>query len=45
MGAAPSGNSLRWTGIIISRFANGKIAEEWAEFDALNFSQQLSLRS
>lgn len=41
MGAAPSGNELRWTAIIISRFVNGKIAEEWAEFDALSFSQQL----
>ncbi|HXD19678.1 MAG TPA: ester cyclase [Vicinamibacterales bacterium] len=42
MGVAPSGNDLRWTAIIISRFVNGKIAEEWAEFDALSFSQQLS---
>ena len=42
MGVAPSGNELRWTAIIISRFVDGKIAEEWAEFDALSFSQQLS---
>jgi predicted ester cyclase len=42
MGAAPSGNSLRWTAMIMSRFVDGKIAEEWAEFDALSFSQQLS---
>ena len=42
MGAPPSGNQLKWTAIIISRFVDGKIAEEWAEFDALSFSQQLS---
>jgi predicted ester cyclase len=42
MGAAPSGNEIRWTAIIISRFVDGKIAEEWSEFDALSFSQQLS---
>jgi predicted ester cyclase len=42
MGVAPSGNELRWTAIIISLFDDGKIAEEWAEFDALSFSQQLT---
>jgi predicted ester cyclase len=42
MGVAPSGNELRWTAIIISRFVDRKIAEEWAEFDALSFSQQLN---
>ena len=42
MGVAPSGNQMKWTAIVISRFVNGKIAEEWAEFDALSFSQQLS---
>jgi predicted ester cyclase len=44
MGAAPSGNEIRWTALIMSRFVGGKIAEEWAEFDALSFSQQLSTR-
>lgn len=42
MGAVPSGNEIRWTAIIMSRFVDGKIAEEWSEFDALSFSQQLS---
>ena len=41
LGAPPSGNEIRWTVIIVSRFVDGKIAEEWAEFDALSFSQQL----
>jgi predicted ester cyclase len=44
MGAAPTGNEIRWTALIMSRFVGGKIAEEWAEFDALSFSQQLSTR-
>ena len=42
MGAPPTGNDMRWSAIIISRFVDGKIAEEWAEFDALSFSQQLT---
>jgi predicted ester cyclase len=41
MGVAPSGNQLKWTAIVVSRFVGAKIAEEWAEFDALSFSQQL----
>jgi predicted ester cyclase len=44
MGAAPTGNEIQWTAIIMSRFVGGKIAEEWAEFDALSFSRQLSAR-
>ena len=43
MGVPPSGNQLRWTAIVISRFVEGKIAEEWGEFDALSFSQQLNV--
>jgi predicted ester cyclase len=43
MGAAPTGNELKWTAVIISRFVDGKIAEEWVEFDALSFLQQLGI--
>jgi predicted ester cyclase len=43
LGAPSTGKGLRWTGIIISRFENGKIAEEWAEFDGLALLQQLGL--
>jgi predicted ester cyclase len=43
MGAAPTGKELNWRAVIISRFENGKIAEEWAEFDALSFLQQLGV--
>ena len=41
MGAAPTGKELKWSAISITRFVDGKIAEEWVEFDALNFLQQL----
>jgi predicted ester cyclase len=41
MGAAPSGKEIRWRAIVISRIVNGQIAEEWVEFDALSFMQQL----
>jgi predicted ester cyclase len=43
MGATPTGKNLKWTAIIISRLVGGKIAEEWAEFDALSFLQQLGV--
>lgn len=43
MGAAPTGKTIKFTGVVISRFVDGKIAEEWAEFDALSFLQQLGL--
>ena len=41
MGAAPTGKDLTWSAIVISRFENGKIAEEWASFDAFDFMQQI----
>src|SRR6185436_1899212 len=41
MGAAPTGKELKWSAISIARFVDGRIAEEWVEFDALNFLQQL----
>ena len=44
MGAPGSGKRISWTAIIISRFSGRKIAEEWVEFDALSFSQQLRER-
>ena len=41
MGAAPTGKTIKFTAVVISRFVGGKIAEEWVEFDALSFLQQL----
>ena len=43
MGAAPTGKEIKWTVIVISRFEDGKIAEEWAEFDALSLLQQIGV--
>jgi predicted ester cyclase len=43
MGATPTGKNLKWTAVVISRFVDGKIAEEWVEFDALSFLQQLGV--
>ena len=43
MGGVPTGEEIYWTAVVISRFVDGKIAEEWDEFDALSFTQQLGL--
>jgi steroid delta-isomerase-like uncharacterized protein len=42
-GYAPSGNAATWTGINAYRFECGRIAEVWAEFDALGRLRQLGL--
>lgn len=41
MGLAPTGSRVEWSGISITRHANGKIVEQWGEFDALGLLQQL----
>jgi predicted ester cyclase len=43
MGAAPTGKKLTWSALILSRFVDGRIAEEWVEFDGLSLLQQLGL--
>ena len=43
MGARPTGKKLTWSGLVLTRFVNGKIAEEWVEFDGLSFLQQLGV--
>jgi predicted ester cyclase len=43
MGAAPTGKGLSWTAISITRFVDGRVAEEWVEFDMLNLLQQLGV--
>jgi steroid delta-isomerase-like uncharacterized protein len=40
---APTGKSLRLASVIIYRFADGKIVEEWEIFDALGMYQQLGV--
>jgi predicted ester cyclase len=39
----PTGNRMEITGITIERFADGKIVEDWTNFDALGLMQQLGL--
>ena len=43
MGAAPTGKVLKWSAIGITRFVNGRIAEEWVEFDGLSLLQLLGV--
>jgi predicted ester cyclase len=39
----PTGNRIEVTGITIERFSDGKIVEDWTNFDALGLMQQLGL--
>jgi len=41
MGSAPTGNQVRITGITIHRIEDGKIVEEWENWDALGLMQQI----
>jgi steroid delta-isomerase-like uncharacterized protein len=40
-GMPPTGKQVAYTGILIYRIADGKIAEQWTEFDLLGFLRQL----
>ncbi len=40
-GIAPTGRRVDCTGIVISCIEEGKIAEDWADFDDLGMMQQL----
>ncbi len=42
LGIKPAGKTLSSSGVSISRISDGKIAEEFAQFDALGQLQQLS---
>jgi steroid delta-isomerase-like uncharacterized protein len=39
----PTGNRIEVTGITFEQFADGKIVEDWTNFDALGLMQQLGL--
>ncbi len=41
LGVAPTGNQVEITGISISRIEDGKIAEDWINYDALGMMQQI----
>jgi steroid delta-isomerase-like uncharacterized protein len=43
MGISPTGNQLTMTGITFHRFSEGKVAENWHQYDALGFLQQLGV--
>lgn len=42
-GIAPTGNRVEVTGLVISRIAGGKIAEDWTYYDALGLMQQIGV--
>jgi steroid delta-isomerase-like uncharacterized protein len=43
MGNPPSGKKISITGIEIDRFANGKIVEDWSEFDQMSLMTQIGI--
>jgi steroid delta-isomerase-like uncharacterized protein len=43
MGIPPTGRQASVTGITIHRMANGKIVEDWVNFDTLGMMQQLGV--
>jgi predicted ester cyclase len=42
-GVSPTGKEIKFSGVILQRIANGKIVEEWNEFDAFGMLRQLGL--
>ena len=42
-GIAPTGKPVTISGVSIARFANGKLAEGWVNWDALGLMRQLSV--
>jgi steroid delta-isomerase-like uncharacterized protein len=43
MGVAPTGKQITLTGLCMDRIVNGKIVEEWDEWDALSMMRQLGM--
>ena len=41
LGVAPTGRRLSWTGTVIDRVADGRIAESWGNWDMMGMLQQL----
>jgi steroid delta-isomerase-like uncharacterized protein len=40
-GLAPTNRKVAATGVLISRYANGKLVEDWDQFDSYGLMQQL----
>lgn len=40
-GIAPTGNRVEMTGIVIAHIADGRVVEDWANFDILGLMQQI----
>ena len=45
MGIEPTNKEMKWTGIIIYRIENGKIAESWVNWDMMGMFQQMGVVS
>jgi steroid delta-isomerase-like uncharacterized protein len=43
IGIPPTGNKVEFGGITITRIENGKIVEDWEDYDMLGFMQQLGM--
>jgi hypothetical protein len=43
LGFPPTGKKVAYSGMLIQRFANGKIVEQWTEANLLSLFQQLGL--
>jgi len=41
MGVPPSGKQVTVSGLVVSRVANGKVVEEWVNWDTLGMLQQI----
>jgi predicted ester cyclase len=42
-GTPATGKHAKWSGVVITRFADGKIAEDWYNFDQISLLQQLGI--
>ena len=40
-GVAASGRQVEWTAVIIGRFVDGRLAEDWVQYDRLGLYRQL----
>jgi predicted ester cyclase len=41
-GVAPTGAAVAWSGIVIRRIGNGRVVEQWSQYDTADLVRQLS---